>query len=178
MAVSEPWVRASRIMAWLSLAGAVLYLAGEICVFVFPDITRAVGFMQMRSGDLAISSAMPLAFRLGALAIDLVPAALGIWALVSLHGLFTLYAKSEVFSAQALTLLNRVAVLMFWQVLAGIVAQAPESALLSWTSGHRAISLGLGSGDATYLFMAGVVLVIARVMGEARRVADENASFV
>ena len=80
----------------------------------------------------------------------------------------------------ALSSLNRVAALMFWYVLVSFVTQAPVSYLLSLyrPPGHREISLGFTSHDVTFLFMAGVVLVIARVMGEARRVADENESFV
>jgi hypothetical protein len=44
--------------------------------------------------------------------------------------------------------------------------------------GHREISLLFGTDDAATLFISGVMLVIARVMAEARRVADENAMFV
>ncbi len=65
-------------------------------------------------------------------------------------------------------------------MIANFVVQAPISLALTWSlgHGHRAISLGFGSGDVSTLFMAGVVLVIARVMTEALRVADENAAFV
>ncbi|HEX3810545.1 MAG TPA: DUF2975 domain-containing protein [Rhizomicrobium sp.] len=170
--------RISRIMAWLSLASAVLYLAGEVCVYIFPDLSSAVDFIQIRNGVMPVTSTTPLAFRVAALAVDLIPAGLVVWALIALHRLFSLYGKGEVFSSAALAALNRVAVLMFWEVLVSIVAQVPVSFLLSWSTKQHAISVGLGSGDFTFLFMAGVVLTIARVMGEARRVADENASFV
>ena len=103
-----------------------------------------------------------------------------VWALVELYRLFLLYAAGEVFSTGALTSLNRVAALMFWYVLVSFATQAPVSYLLSLyrPPGHREISLEFTSHDVSLLFMAGVVLVIARVMGEARRVADENESFV
>jgi hypothetical protein len=65
-------------------------------------------------------------------------------------------------------------------VIAGVVMQGPISLALSWPlgHGHRAISIGFGSNDIGGLFVAGVVFVIARVMAEARRVAEENAGFV
>jgi hypothetical protein len=51
---------------------------------------------------------------------------------------------------------------------------------LSWPlgKGHRFVSLSLGAGDVTTLFISGVVLAIARVMAEGQRVADENSKFV
>jgi len=38
--------------------------------------------------------------------------------------------------------------------------------------------LSIGSDDIYSLFVAGVILVIARVKAVARRMADENESFV
>ena len=69
---------------------------------------------------------------------------------------------------------------LFLGVLAEFVMEAPISFLLTWYLGpnHRSISLSFGTNDAAWLFIAGTVLVIARVMAEARRVADENAAFV
>jgi hypothetical protein len=85
-----------------------------------------------------------------------------------------------VFSPEPLSHLNNVANALFLGVLADFLMQAPISYLLSLQNppGHREISLSFGSNDAAWLFIAGTVLVIARVMGEARRVADENAAFV
>ncbi len=179
MGVSPKLVRASRIMALLSLLGAILYVAGDCLVFLAPDAARAVG-IEMRHPGLHISEAIPFAYRLAALVVDLIPAAIMVWALIELYRLFLHYAKGEVFDAAALGNLNRVAALMFWQVLVSIISLAPVSYILSLhrPAGHGQISIGVGPNDFAFLFMAGVVLVIARVMAEARRVADENAGFV
>ena len=69
---------------------------------------------------------------------------------------------------------------LFLGVLADSVMEVPVTYLLTLHNppGHREISLSFGSNDVVWLFIAGTVLVIARVMGEARRVADENAAFV
>jgi hypothetical protein len=58
--------------------------------------------------------------------------------------------------------------------------QAPLTYLISMHNppGHRFMSIGFGSDDVDMLFLAGVTFVIARVMAEARRVAEENAGFV
>jgi len=179
MSVSRKLIRASRVMAWLSILGAALYLLGEIAVFIVPDSMKLANILETHHTGVAITSAIPLANRLGALAVELIPTALLIWALLELYGLFHCYSAGEVFTPEPLARLNRVAALMFWYVLVSFIAQAPVSLILSWANaGHRAISLGLSSHDLSVLFVAGVALVIARVMAEARRMADENASFV
>jgi len=180
MKPSERLVTASRIMAWLALVGAAFYLAMEVLMFVIPDAMNSLGLVEIHHTGMDITGKIPLVFRLAALAVDLIPSALMIWALLELHRLFLLYAGGEIFTTAPLARLNRVAALMFWYVLVSFVAEAPVSVLLSWarTTGHRELSLSLTSHDISFLFMAGVVLVIARVMAEARRVADENESFV
>jgi hypothetical protein len=180
MKVSQNLVRASRIMAWLSLIGAIAYLAAEFLVFLTPGLWGQLGAIEIHHTGGDITSAIPLDYRIAALAVELIAAALMVWTLVELYRLFLLYAAGEVFSTAALRSLNRVAALMFWYVLVSFVTQAPVSYILSLyrPPGHREISLGFTSHDINLLFVAGVVLVIARVMGEARRVADENESFV
>ena len=179
MGVSHKLVKASRIMAWLSLLGAIAYVAAEFLVFLAPNIGRALD-IEIHHTGADITTAIPFAYRLAALVVDLIPTALVAWALIELYRLFQHYARGEVFSRAALGNLNRVAAQMFWQVLVATLCQAPISYILNLPRGpgHREISLGLGSNDLSFLFMAGVVLVIARVMAEARRMADENESFV
>ena len=170
---------ASRIMAWLSAAGFAIVPAMVIYAFLDPEHSRWMILDVDHLGE-RLHAQIPLAHRLAALGCALVPAAFTMWALWSLRRLFVLYAKADVFSLGALRALNHVAIALFWGVVAGFVMQAPISFLLSLSRGvgHREISLGFGSDDVAWLFVAGAVLVIARVMAEARRVADENAGFV
>jgi hypothetical protein len=179
MIVSPRLIRASRIMAALAGVGAVLYLAMEVLVFVVPGVADAIGGIAAHA-SVPIRESVPLVYRLSALAFDLIPTALVVWALIELRRLFLLYAKGEVFSEAALRSLNRVAMLMFVEVVVAFFIQAPVSYLISLANppGQHQVSLGFGSNDVSFLFMAGVVLVIARVMAEARRVSEENASFV
>jgi Na+-driven multidrug efflux pump len=178
MTVSKSLVRASRIMAVLSWAGAVLFLLMPILIFVFPDQTKALN-MHMSHVD-GLTGAVPLTDRLLALACDLVPAGIAAWGLLALAQLFRLFSLGQIFSPANLRALSRVATAMFWYVVTTFVMQAPVSYLLSHHNppGHRMISLGFGSDDIEVLFLAGATFVIARVMAEARRMADENAGFV
>jgi hypothetical protein len=166
-------------MAWLSLFGMIVIPALVTAIFLHPDTTQ---FLMFRFDHLGadLTSQIPLSYRVGALICEAVPIGFTVWALWSLRQLFSNYANGLVFSAEPLRHLNNVATALFLGVLANFVMEAPISYLLSLHNppGHREVSLSFGSGDAVWLFIAGTVLVIARVMGEARRVADENAAFV
>jgi hypothetical protein len=179
MAPPTKLARLSRVMSVLSLLGMIVIPVLVIAIFLHPDTTQ---FLMLRLDHLGVdlTNQIPLQHRVDALFCEAVPLGFTIWALWSLHRLFANYARGRVFSPEPLRHLNNVATALFLGVLADFVMQAPISYLLSLHNppGHREISLGFGSNDAAWLFIAGTVLVIARVMGEARRVADENAAFV
>jgi Na+-driven multidrug efflux pump len=179
MTISPQLSRASRIMAWLSVIGAVLNPAVVVACFLFPHATRV---LDIHFGHLGaeLVDAVPLEYRIGAMLCALVPSAIASWGLIALAGLFRCFVAGQVFSAQSLRALSHVTMALFWNVLAAFLMQAPISILLTYYlgHGHREISLSLGSDDVQVLFVAGVAYVIARVMAEARRIADENEGFV
>ncbi len=169
----------SVTMAWLSACGFVLLPLCLVYLFLLPEQSHWLMF-DMNHLGAELNSSVPLPYRVAALACALVAVAFTMWALWSLRRLFLLYARGSVFSSEALSSLNQVATALFASVVVGFISQAPISFLLTWSRGphHREISLSFGTGDVTTLFIAGVVLVIARVMAEAQRMADENAKFV
>jgi hypothetical protein len=169
----------SRAMAVLTTIGLVLAPAVLIVVFLFPE-RAAVFDINVDNLGADLNTATPLVWRLAALVCSLIAEGFTLWALWSLRSMLLLYAKGEVFSQRTFTLMNNIAVALFAGVLVGFVMRAPITLLMSWPlgAGHRHISLSFGSGDVITLFEAGVVLVIARVMREAGRLADENAKFV
>jgi len=167
----------SRLMAGLSTIGMVLSPLIDLVIYVWPGAREGLILDVDHVGGL-LNDAVPLPYRLGALVFSLGAEALTVWALWSLRGLFLSYAKGEVFTPGALKLLNNVAVALFASVIATFVMHAPISLILSTAVHKPAISLDFGSGDAVTLFTAGVMLVIARVMNEAGRIAEENAKFV
>lgn len=170
--------RLSRTMAVLATIGLVALPLLDALFYLVPGSAKAAIFNVDNTGTL-LTAAVPLPFRLAALVCSLGALSFTVWALWSLRALFLRYAQGDVFSPRALKLLNNVAVALFAGVVVEFVMHAPITLLLSWSlAGQRAISLALGSGDVATLFEAGVVLVIARVMREAGRLADENAKFV
>ena len=167
----------SHLMAWLATIGLVASPVLNVVVYVWPGTRESLNFDADHMGAL-LNEGVPLPYRLAALVFSLGAEIFTVWALWSLRSLFLLYAKGEVFSPPALKLLNDVAVALFAGVIVGFVMHAPISLLLTWSLPHKEISLDFGSGDVATLFSAGVILVVARVMIEARRLADENAKFV
>jgi hypothetical protein len=167
----------SQLMAWLATIGMVLSPLIDAALYVWPGARDGMNFDVDHLGGL-LSDAVPLPYRLGALVFSLAAEALIVWALWSLRGLFLRYARGEVFTPPALRLLNDVAVALFASVVVAFAMHAPISLILSLGIGKPQISLDFGSADVVTLFTAGVVLVIARVMVEAGRIAEENAKFV
>ncbi len=166
-------------MAALSALGMIALPLMVAVTFLYPDGTQWLMFAVDHTGA-QLTAAIPIQYRVDALVCEIVPLGFVLWALWSLAQLFASYAKGEVFTAAPLRHLQNVARALFLGVLADMVMEAPISFLLSYANGpgHREVSVGFGSNDVARLFVAGAVLVIARVMAEARRVADENAGFV
>lgn len=183
MALSDPvspnLVRVSRIMSVMATLGMIVVPVIIAAIFLYPGATQFLMLNISHVGE-KLTEAVPIQHRIDALFCEVVPLGFTVWALWSLRQLFSNFANGHVFSAEPLRHLNNVATALFLGVLADFVMEAPISYLLSLHNppGHREISLSFGSNDAVWLFIAGTVLVIARVMGEARRVADENAAFV
>lgn len=167
----------SRIMALLSAIGMVLAPLGDAAAYLWPG-TRGSLNLNVDHMDGLLSDAVPLPYRLGAMAFSMAEIGLIVWALWSLRKLFLCYARGEVFAPASLKLLNNVAVALFASVVVTFAMHAPISLILSIGIGKPQISLDFGTDDAVTLFTAGVVLVIARVMNEAGRIAEENAKFV
>ena len=169
----------SRIMARLSTLGAVLCPIVVAYVFADPGHSRWMMFDVDHLGN-SLNAAIPLQYRLLALACALVPTGFTVWALWSLRNLFLCYARGEVFSRGALIFLRNVAIALFASVMAGFVMRGPMTLALTWMlgHGHRRLSFELGTDDLVTLFVAGSVLVIARVMVAANRIAEDHAGIV
>jgi len=178
MTVSKALVRASNRMSFWSRAAVVAVPASTVALFVFPDHMRMLGnvFVGTHYGQHLYGS-VPLADRLEALIFAMIPTAIATWGLVALARLFRQFAAGEVFSDASLQSLGTIAAALFWNVIAAMVTEPAITYFLSRSHDVYA-QLTLGPDDAEFLFLAGIAFVIARVMAEARNVAEENAKFV
>jgi hypothetical protein len=118
--------------------------------------------------------------RAAGAAVALGVGALGAWMLSGLWVLFGLYARGVIFQAENVAALRRFAHGLLVWVLAGMAA-TPVSTVIATAAnapGARQVAVGIEDGQITSLVLAGVFLVIARVMDEGRALHDDNAQIV
>lgn len=93
---------------------------------------------------------------------------------------FRRFVAGEVFSAYTVRCLRRFAGWVTASVAAGMVTATAISVLLTLNNppGLRHLAISIGSDQLFTLFFAGMVWLMAAVIGEAMELADENAAFV
>lgn len=165
--------QAARILIAL---GAVALLALPAAALLSPqDLSgQAEGLLGMPPGQ-----PLDMAARWRTALVSLLPVGCGLYALRQLWTLFGEYLQGRVFG-QAQHALMRFA----WTVLAGALALPFTRALMSMAAsmgnppGQRFVTLGLYWHDGLLVLLGVVLVSIAHVMLQARRIADENAGFV
>lgn len=132
---------------------AELYNAGVVIAELTP-LKRLVGF--------------------GLLMIPLTPMILFLHAL---RHLFRLYAQGVLFTAANVAAFRSMGLWMVLYAAAQIITAPLASVYFSWNNppGERALSIELSSGMVTAAVIGGVIIVIARVMDEARRLQEDQA---
>lgn len=183
MAISSKLRSTSTVMAWLSLFGVALLVVFVPVAFLAPmEIVRHDGLVlqikTMLPNGMAVTTTIPLVWRAFALAVVAIPTALMIGVLIELFRLFKGFAGGKVFDGGVLTHFRRAATFLFWSVIAGIPAQAAIFYAMGQAKGQFWLGYLWTGFEPVYLFAAGVLLVITRVMAEAQRLAEENAKFV
>ncbi len=171
----------SRVMGWLTLAAAFAWPLAVLATYLAPNAAAPLNLrLYHLSAGRVLSDHIPLDDRMLALACAAVPLAIAVWGLLSLRQLFEHFAKGDVFSPATSKTLGALSLALFGFVVTAFVAQAPISYLLmrSAPEPRFVFSISIGLEDLVALFAAAVAAVVARVMSEATRVADENANFV
>lgn len=177
MVARENLRKLSLILSWGATLGAFAFPAILLLNLLHPG---PFGPIDMRLDIAALKASVPAVYRYGSLVLSLVPDVFTFWAWWSLRRLMQLYAEGKVFTEAALHQLHNIALALLGSVIAGIVFGGLSGFVLGLPdAAHRiSISFGLGSDELSELFKAAVVYVIALVMSDARRIADENAKFV
>ncbi len=93
---------------------------------------------------------------------------------------FKLFAEGTVFSTQAIHHLRRFAGWIMVSLVLGLCAGPALSVLLTANNppGMHQLAVGIGSNQVFTLFFAGMVWLMAAVIGEGQSLAEENDSFV
>lgn len=166
-----------------ALATACLLLIVTLPVLVFAywwlaDPTE----LAMRASLPGSALQVPLQAwqRVAGALIMLVPVALALLGLGQARRCFRLFAAGQVFTSQAVSLLRRFAGWVAASAAAAILAQSAISVVLTLHNppGMRHLAIGIGSDHLFTLFFAGMVWLMAAVIGQGQTLAEENASFV
>lgn len=125
-------------------------------------------------------SAMPDYVPYVGFVITLIPVAAVIFGLARLRDLFRLYAAGRIFAPESARCLKHFAIAVLLQAILQPLTGAALSVLLTLHNppGQRQLMIGLGSNEFGALVVGGLILVIAWVMGESARIAEENAQIV
>ncbi len=170
--------RVSRLMAGLCLAGMIGMPAGLVWLWANPIwLSDAYSAARLHLGD---PSQWPGYVPYVGFAITLLPVGVLVYGLAQLRQLFNLYAGGEIFSTEAARRLKRFAVAVLSQSLLKPLAGAALSVLLTahHAPGSRSLSISLGSAEFGALLLGGLLLVIAWIMGESARIAQEIEGIV
>ena len=156
---------------WLLPAGLSLY------VFLFPQLLPFHPWVAAAGISLR---PLPLGNSVAVLVVLLISASPAIWGLWELRRLFQGYAAGAIFTVAAARRLCHCAyALLALGAIAPFGAMGLSLALSAdLPPGARRIAISISSDDLGLLLMGIILLVIARVMGEAARLAEENAGFV
>lgn len=96
------------------------------------------------------------------------------------HRGFILFLDGRQFSAEAVLRLKRFAGWMLAAVSLNLVVRSAMSVLLTINNmpGTRQLAIGIGVDQIIPLFFAGMVWVMAAIIGQGRTIAEENAAYV
>lgn len=103
------------------------------------------------------------------------PAGVSSYAFVLLAQLFGFYARAQVFTIDTVHIIRRLGWALVTMALVAPLYSFASTAIASWTAalGVSRAEVGFEAGDLTTLIGGVIVLVMAWVMNEARRLQDE-----
>lgn len=167
--------RISRILQrllWVAMAIPVLAVVGYWLLLPYLPAEYQPGVRL----NLNIVGPVPkLALVLAAI-VSLIGAALGVAVLDQLRRLFALYESGQIFERQNVACLQNVGRLLVGGGLYRLLAHPLVSVILTWHNppGMQQLSVQFGSGELFTILAGAIVLVIARVMGEAQELEAEQ----
>jgi Protein of unknown function (DUF2975) len=123
---------------------------------------------------------LPGLSRLGGFLADSIPLAVMVYGLRRLRELFRLYETGLIFTEDNVHCYRSLGRTLFVWVACNVLNHTLLGLVLTIDNppGHRLLVLGLNSGDFSGIFVGAVVLTVAWIMDEARKIQDEQALIV
>ena len=171
----------SRFLGWICLVLMTFLPASVLACWIYfdvfgPGITDRLGLARTYTIPVQL---MPQQIVLG-IAVMMVPVGIMMFGLWNLRHLFVGLCAGRIF-----TLENTRALRIFaWSAMAVIIVRFFTDGLLSFVltlsnhPGQRLLALSLSTEQLVALFVGAVFVVIARVLEEGHKLADDNASIL
>lgn len=169
--------RHAQVVQALVLAGAALLLAQPVLLLTASDWLDMFGIGSFLGLPNLPADA---AGRWRTALVSLLPVGGGLYALRQLWRLFGEYGRGQVFGAAAQDALIRFAWAVLLLALLLPLARGLMTVALSIGNppGQRFLAISIAWFDCLHILFGAVLVAIARVMAEARRLADDNAGFI
>ncbi len=127
-----------------------------------------------------VDETTPTLSRFLAFLASLLPTGVALYALSILRRLFGLYSRGVIFGQENVACFRHLGWSLFAWAGANFLFDALAGVILSfhWKSGTRLLVLNLDGQDLLMIFMGLVVLTVAWVMDQGRRLSEEQELFV
>lgn len=170
--------RISRLMVWGCWAALVVMPWILVLYWVGASDATLVGHANL-SPAVLLQPLQPWQRVAGALVMG-IPMALLLMGVWQARRCFSQFAQGQVFTTQATALLRRFAGWVAAAALAALLAGSVMSVVLTWHNppGMRQLAVGFSSSDLFAFFFAGLVWLMAAVIGQGQALNEENQGFV
>jgi Protein of unknown function (DUF2975) len=168
----------ARAMEAVTIIGIVLLVILSVRCFLIPDWTR--NLLLAKLGHFGASLPVTAPARFAAAAVVAVPVAVMLYGLLAVRTLFREFAEGRVFTERSARCLQVFAASVLAQAPLGPLTSAGLTVAISMVNdpSQRLHAVTLSLHDYYALIVGGVLFVVATIMREAARIADENASIV
>ena len=152
-----------------------------ILYWIFVDYFLTLGFDQTISrvgiGTLPLQTPLPPVNRLLGFTVGLIPLGIDLAVFLFLYKLFGLYARSRIFTEANVRLIRRIGCAILIGQASSPIHQALLTLVLTFNNepGQRVIRIGFSSTDLSKIVTALIIIVVAWVMDEGRKLREENA---
>jgi len=163
-----------RLLRWAALAAAAVVAVAGLVSVLRPGYSASLGGVYL--GILTDVPAQAPAWLRGL--ATLIPAGAFIYAMLQLAALLRLVERGEVFSEPAARYLRRFGIWLLVATLAGVLLPLAAQVINSAIHGVREIRIELSSRDFWNVFLSALFMLVARVLSDAYRLAEENRQII
>ena len=158
----------------------LIYFLPVVCAAFWAFFNELYDSTSMIPLPVPVSHVLPGLTRLLAFLVELIPLTALIYGLLRLRDLFRYYEKGMIFTANNVACYRSLGKALIAWVICDVVKNSLLSIVLTLDNppGQRVITLGLYSADFTAVFVGIVILTIAWVMDEGRRIQEDQALII